>query len=197
MIYKMAQNLEAKLRARRFPIEVVYGKDRLSFVDFTSNLIRVERDPEQSDSFSPPKAAQGGSSNQPMRATRGVATRVTIYGQSPLSGAMPSDHDHETDQLVDAFIVALAEWVVEAKASIDPLAITEARFVTDKGEREALHADQWPGAVYLLRFRVPRGVRALNYVSGAAPGTPREQGTVTAVENEIRILVPGGSPEIV
>ncbi len=192
----MMSNVQDKLLYRGFPVTLEYGPDRTTLVGFTSNFMRFERDPEQSDAIGKPQA-DAGSLNRPMRAIRQIAVRVTIYGQSPLSGAQPHDHDHETDQLVDAAIVALSEWVVEAKASVVPLAFTESRFVTNIGERQALHADGWPGAVYLLRFKIPRAVRALNYVSGAAPGTARPQGTVKHVENEIKILRPGGSPEIV
>lgn len=191
------RNVEAILQARRFPVTLVYGPDRLPFDGFCSNLIRFERDPDQSDTIVSPKGASG-QQDQPMRATRLLATRVTIYGQSPLSGAMPQDHDHETDQLVDALTVAISEWVVAAKASLVPLAFTEARFITNDGERKAVYAEGWPGSVYLLRFKVPRAVRALNYVSGAAPGTAREKGTVENVGNEIHVRVNASAdPEVV
>jgi hypothetical protein len=193
----MMLNVEERLRYRRFPVTCVYGPDRMVFAGFTSNLFRFERDPDQSDVIGPPKGAMG-TGDRPQKATRLLACRLTIYGQSPLANAMPHDHDHETDQLVDAAVVALTEWAVTGKTSILPLAFTEARFVTNKAEREALYAEGWPGAVYLLRFKIPRGVDALNYVSGELPGTARPQGTVTDTENEIHVrLNAGDTPEIV
>jgi hypothetical protein len=190
-------NIEAILHARGFPVQAVYGPDRLPFDGFTSNLVRFERDPDQSDTITKPVGASG-QQDQPMKATRLIATRVTIYGQSPLSGAMPHDHDHETDQLVDALTVAISEWAVAAKTSLVPLAFTEARFITNDGERKAVYAEGWPGSVYLLRFKVPRAVRALNYISGAAPGTARAKGTPEHVGNEIHVRVnTSADPEIV
>ena len=190
----MMLDVDRKLRARGFPATCIYGGERLSFDGFASNLFRFERDPDQADAVGYPRGSVGELS-KPLKAIRSLATRVTVYGQSPLSGAMLPEHEHECEQLVDAVIVALAEWVVEARASVVPLEITEARYVTDAGERKRVYAEGWPGVVYALRFRVPRAVRALNYVTGAAPGLPRPKGSASDVENEIRVQIAGGQFE--
>jgi hypothetical protein len=194
MIYRMMLDVEAKLHKRGFPVTCIYGGERLNFEGFTSNLFRFERDPDQPDVVGYPRGSVG-LQDKPLRAIRSLATRVVVYGQSPLAGAMLPEHEHECEQLVDAAIVAIAEWAVESRASVLPLEITEARFVTDATDRKAVYAEGWPGVVYALRFKMPRAVRALTYVSGAAPGLPRPKGTPTDAENDLRVQVAGGAFE--
>jgi hypothetical protein len=161
----MMRDVEAKLRARKFPSEFVYGPERTERSGYFDHEIIFERDRKAADLVGPVK---GFENNARRMRVRELATQITIYAQSRVDGARVEDHEGECEQIVDALVLALAEWGVEAKAG--DLPITESRYLTaqERGEVGA-PVEVWPGVVYVIRFRVPRGVSARNYEGSARP----------------------------
>lgn len=155
MIYELARDLGDILLKRGYPARVVYGPLRTAREGFASEIV-LERDREQPDSVNPPIGAKS-------IATRGLAVRARVYTFSALDGAHAGDHERVCELYVDAMVTALYEWGKSQGAGSIPF--TETRYLSS----DELGAEQWPGVVYLMRFRCPRGVTALAYTGEARP----------------------------
>lgn len=160
MIYNMARNIDEGLAARKFPTRVAYGPERMARDAFDPVII-IERDHEASETVIP---AKGSQLNPRLKLTRNLAVAATVFARSALPGARIEDHVRECDQIVDAFLVELQDWGTAARAGEIP--ITEARYMK-ASERNDI--ETWPGVAYLIKFRVPRGVRAVDYVGAGRP----------------------------
>lgn len=183
MIYEMSKDIADTLHARKFPTVHRYGAQRIQR-SYGDRIVLIERDIEQTDSFAPPV----GSKPNPNRAgVRSLAGKVTIFAASALHGAMLGDHEKICEALVDALIVAIKEWGVASRAGDIPL--PEMRYLTPKDREDA---EAWPGVVYMIRFRVPRSVNAVDYAGQARP-----TGSASGVSNEIDITQPGAPPLVV
>jgi hypothetical protein len=91
---------------------------------------------------------------------------------------------------VDALIVALDEWFVGTKAG-EVVQYTESKMLSGD---ELGEYSQWPGAVYRLRFDLPRGVYELTFA-----GEGRPEGAFAGISNEARVHLAaiGDAPEVV
>jgi hypothetical protein len=181
VIYEMVQNLSDLLSARGYPVPVLYGPERMIRHAFDPAII-FERDREGTDEI---RAVQGQQANARRKAVRDLAVRATIYAKSNVDGAHIGDHERACEALVDAVIVALYDWAVEAKAGA--INYTEARYLSAADLDEI---ETFPGVVYALRFRVPRGVFALTYSGDARP-----TGSPTAVSNQTQARISGREDE--
>lgn len=165
MIYECANALAVKLKAQLFPTAIEYGPRRLSVETYHDHLVIIERDREATDQLAP---ANGHQVNPRRYFNRTLAVKATIYAQSRLDGARVNEHEAECEQIVDALLVALQEWGAEVVARLGDVTptISEMRYLklTEFQEGEA-----WPGVVYVLKFRVGRGVYRRNYELGARP----------------------------
>lgn len=183
------RDVEAKLRARKFPSQFVYGPERITRVGYFDHVIVFERDRKATDLIAP---AKGFENNARRMRVRELCVQATIYARSRLDGARVNDHEKECEQIVDALVIAFAEWGTEAKAG--ELPITEARYLTAEEYTDPTKpAEAWGGAVYLIRFRVPRGVTARDY-SGSARPTGAAAGVAGSVEVRLNA---GDPPEVV
>jgi hypothetical protein len=165
VIYECVQDLQAKLTAQAFPTLLEYGPRRLAVEAWHDHLVIVERDRENADLLAP---VNGQQTNPRRYCNRRQAVKFTIYARSNLDSARVNEHEAECEQIVDALIVAIAEWGTEARArlgSVDPT-ITEARYLklAEFPEQEA-----WPGVVYVIRLRIDRGVYKKTYEGAARP----------------------------
>lgn len=188
-IYSLMQDVETKLRARKFPSAFEYGPNRTARTGYFDHAIVFERDRKATDLVSP---AKGWDNNPRKMRTRELCVQVLIYAQSRLDGAMVNDHEGECEQIVDALLIALAEWGSEGRAG--ELPITEARYLSAAEYNDpATPTEVWPGVVYVLRFRVPRGVSARDYTGAARP-----IGAAASVGGEVEVRRnPGDAPEVV
>ncbi len=182
MIYEMSRDLRGMLRKRRFPYAVHYGPERAKR-GAGSRGITFEREP---DSVEEPHGQQG---NPRKHATRRLGVRATVYAKSSLPSAHQGDHERECEAIVDALIVALAEWGVAARAG-RPVFV-ETRYAT---AAELAAGEQWPGVVYLIRFTIGRGVYARDYNGAGKPiGIPGNVSSTTRVRYDKQ---PDSEPEI-
>lgn len=193
-VYDMAKDIAASLGARKYPTPIIYGPERTKRTKFTP-AITIERDRKANDGT---RAALGVRVNPRKQFIRDLAIVVLVYMQSSAPGARIVEHEAECDQLVDAFLGELQDWVVGAKLGTDPQ-ITESRYLAaaDLAEMSADGAEGlelWPGVVYRIKFKLPRGVLRRDY-DGAAQleGAPARVGG----DVEIAALNGQGSPEIV
>jgi hypothetical protein len=161
VIYEFGRDIEAALRARKFPIRVEYGPDRSNVAGFPSLRVLLQRDRTQSDAFDPAKGAQR---NPHKRGVRSLSTVFTIYASSSLRGAHVGDHERLCEQVVDALWIAILEWGVATQAGFIPV-LSGGYASAQKLET----GEVWPGVVYELRIRVPRGVNVLDYKGAAEP----------------------------
>lgn len=163
MIFEMVYGtggLRERLETRKFPFPVLYGPEQHKRESFDTTIV-LERDEANNDTFGP---AQGFVRNPRKHYTRKLAVLATIYAKSSLPQAMVGDHERLAEQLVDALSVSIDEWCSEAKAG-EP-EFTESRYLRrdELGELET-----WPGRVYVLRFKIGRGVMARNYLGEGEP----------------------------
>jgi hypothetical protein len=186
----MTRDLEAALQARKYPFRIEYGPSKIGRkVNGTSIL--VERDRKTSDSIEPPP---GNRPNPRMNAVRGLAVRARFFVRSSKKGAHIGDHERECEALVDAFIVSLREWIVEARAGTFPK-VVEARFLSAE---ECDDVEEWPGVAFVLRFTVSRAVLRLDY-TGAARGEAviaEQHGTEVRVQRT-SVANPDDPPEVI
>jgi hypothetical protein len=188
----MSRDVEGLLRARGFPVRVVYGPERLTRgVHPGQTVIMFERDRDSGDAVDPSK---GADNNGRFKRVRKLGVVVTVYTQSSQPGARVNEQEACCDSMVDALVVVLDEWFQGTKTGA-LVQYAESRMM--RGEELDGEYQQWPGCVYRLRFDLPRGVREWNYVAedtrprGDLPGAQqpgaRPEGTPAGVSNEARI----------
>jgi hypothetical protein len=186
----MMRDLEAMLRARKFPSQFMYGPERITRTGFFDHVIVFERARNKaSDQVGPVK----GFDNNPRRMrVRELCVTIRVYARSRLDGARVNEHEKECEQIVDALVIALAEWGTAAKAGEIP--ITEARYLTAEEYTDPdKPAEAWAGVVYSIQLRVPRGVTARDYVGAARP-----TGEAAGVGGSVEVRrMPGDLPEVV
>lgn len=178
MIYEMATDLQAKLTAQAFPTLLEYGPRRLAVEAWHDHLVIVERDREATDQLAP---VNGQQTNPRRYCNRQLAVKITVYARSNLDNARINEHERECEQIVDALVVALAEWGTEARARLGSVdaTITESRYLKLS---EVPEAETWPGVVYVLKLRVGHGVYKRTYEGAARPTA-----TPAGVQNEIHV----------
>lgn len=162
----MAREVDAGLKARGYVAPISYGPRRLERGLPAVTEIVVERDRERSDLVTSPTGAhKQPHAKAPVVLRRDQRVRATVYAHSTLSGALIEDHERLCDALVDALLTELAAWLSEAQAG--NLAVDEARYLGAR-DFEGAAFDQWPGAAYVIRFSVPRGVRRVDFAGEGA-----------------------------
>jgi hypothetical protein len=185
VIYTMASEIATRLVGRGFPIEARYEGERIcSAVGVVGRRIDFERDKRVPDAFYP---FPGGQRNPRATGVRGVAVVATIYGQSSKRGARAAEHQRDCDQLLDALLVELREWSVEARAG-EP-EIVSGRLL---GPDDFTGVDMPQGAAYELHFRIPRAILRRDYIGDAEP-----TGTIasSAVFSPVRVSLDGQTYE--
>jgi hypothetical protein len=184
VIYQIAHSTEAALQSKKFPIRVLYGPERLERCPGESVIV-IERDRDSSDSFAAP---QGQQTNPRRMATRQVAAKATIWAKSNAAGAMIGDHEGYCEALVDALFCALQ--IVIRPTQHGAMSITDARYVNAAGLASVVkHAETWPGVVYVMRWRAPRGVYHVDYTGAGLP-----TGAATATSNRVEIALNNDDP---
>lgn len=183
------------LAGKKFPLKVHYGPERTHREGYPENVVIFERDREASDSLT---TARGIQRNPRKMRTRGLQSVVTLYVRNSRAGARVEDHETLCEKFVDAVLVALEHWAT-ATGAID-IPITESRYLS-ADERlaaarehapgvEAQKIEQWPGAVYRIKFTVPRALLDLNY---GGEGLPTGTLAVPGIESRTDAYGPGGA----
>ena len=185
MIYECTTALQAKFKARKFPTVFEYGARRMLVEAWHDHLVIVERDSDTPDA---PAPVNGQQTNPRRLCNIALAAKATIYARCNLDNARLNEHQHECEQIRDAFICALSEWGSEARARLGDVTPTlgEMRYLR---LTEFPEAETWPGVVYLVRFKVMRGVVVRDYEGAARP-----TGAAAGVSNRIDIRQNGVEP---
>jgi hypothetical protein len=183
MVYASG-GIAERLDARKYPFPVLYGPEQHKRDSFDTSIV-IERDEKNSDTFGAP---QGFVRNPRKAYTRKLAVLATIYAKSSLPQAMIGEHERLAEQLVDALAVAIDEWCSEAKAG-EP-EYTESRYL----RRDELgDLETWPGRVYVLRFKIGRGVMARNYLGEGEPtGSLASKSQIKNRTDVRRVAAPDG-----
>jgi hypothetical protein len=173
MIYKMLRAIATDMASRGYPVAFIYGPEIVVREGCASLSILVERDDQGGDTFAPVTAPQR---NALRTFNRMLGVRALFEVSSTLEGARRNEHEHECDDLVDGFVTALYAW---AKANqVAAVEFVESRYLSAE-ERDGSIA--LPGVVYLLRFRVARGVTRKDYDGSALASQDGWSGTSAEV----------------
>lgn len=189
MIYRMASDVVARMRAKKFPVTLEYGRVRIdgSGVALASHTIEFSRDTSKGDRVEGPLGSRPTSGTEwRVLAKRGIGVTAKVYARSAKAGARLEEHEHLCDALVDGLVSALIWWSVEGKAG--PIEWREARYLT----AAELGSEQTAGVVYLLSFAIGRGVYDRPFDGSFAP-----TGAATDVSSSLKIRAAGGTEESV
>jgi len=189
MLYEMHHDLRQMLEDLGFPTRWVYGPTPTDIENYPDSLIVIERDRNASDTI---RSVQGVQRNARKLRVRDLAAQIRIYARSTVPSAHIGNHERECEKIVDAVIVALAEWGAAARATgSNGIVPTEAKYLSAADREEV---EIWPGVVYSLKFEVPRSVQKRTYAGAAQPeGGPahfRSQTRVTETTS------PDADPEV-
>ena len=151
MIYRFSRDLEANLRAHKFPVVVRYGPRRASHAVAGHSLaVRVDADDEGGDTVLPPAGSQRDSEH---RHVRRVGFLIECSAQSTVSGAMINDHRALCDRLVDAVQSLAFIWCTQAKAGSPEFAESRYLRAEETGCGEVVSY-----VTYRMRVKFSRGV---------------------------------------
>lgn len=180
MIYGLAREVGAELKAKGYPFHVLYGPELYKPTSITNTRIVIERDRRAGDAFLPTRSQH---LNPRQVGTTSVGAVLRIYANATVSGAALHDHETLADHLRRAVRVAIDDCVKKRQTL---WRISSGKFLS-KEELELGGLEQWPGAVYELRFSVDDGDADVNYAGEARPeialgpgGVPIESTTEVA-----------------
>lgn len=157
MIHDIGVALQAELRDLGYlSATVIDGPETTAQAGRGRERIVIEHD-LGADTFS---HARSQRPNPVHRATRGVATVLTVYAQSPKPAAQDFEHRRRAEHIVDLIIVALGN----VAAATSPIF----NVWEPKGGGFVIHADlegspRWGGAVYDLRVEFSRAIKVQNW----------------------------------
>ncbi len=174
--FELARDIAAMLDTQKFPFPVHYVPQRHALEQTAPTQIHFMRSRHASDLV---QAAQGQQRNPRKLNTRRIAVDCLIYASSTLPGAMLQEHEGLCDQIVDAVVCALDTWCTGGRAG-EP-EFVECRYLDTE---ELAELESWPGVVYLLRFRIGRGVTVQTFLGEAKP-----TGTAANVANTSQIFL--------
>jgi len=160
-VFEMSRDIDGMLAERKFPFPFYYVPERAQIAQTAPTQIHFMRSREATDLVGAP---QGQQKNPRKVYTRRLAVDVIVYAAATDPGAMLQEHEGLCDQIVDALVCAIDTWCTHGKAG-EPEYL-EMRYLS-AAELGGLEA--WPGVVYLLRFRIGRGVTAKTYLGEAKP----------------------------
>lgn len=194
-LYELTRFVSERLVAKKYPFRTHYGPERFdrsgaageSVVLFMHDRTPGGRDAIEGAKGTGPRTVLNGT-QAPKKATRKIAAMCRIYAQATLRGAMIQDHEELADYLSDAVIAALEDWAKEGQAGaieyVESGYMTPEELVTANGAPE-----QFPGAVYQIRFRIGRGVYDRDYTKAGRP-----IGLITGTSNEARVRLNSSDP---
>lgn len=159
MIHEIGVELKAALAANDCPIVVVDGPEHGESVVTPRERIVIERD------FGAPEPVVGpkGAGRNPQHAyDRQLAAKVTIYAQSPKSGALYFEHLRRLDDIVDEVLIGLRKVLTVRKNGGFGIGAGKLVELADaKGTRVTNFA------VYEVPFMVPRAVEVRTWTGDA------------------------------
>lgn len=147
MIHELGIELGSALAAQGCPLKVVDGPEPTRSTTFARERIVIEHD--DGDAFAPVRSQHR---NPKLRMVRNVAAKVTIYAQSPASGATDWEHRRRAEHVLDLVLVGLEKVILARK---NGWVLKSGRFLVPADLQKSETAG---GAAYELSFTVERGV---------------------------------------
>lgn len=160
MIHELTKRLQASLTDRKVPF-AVYEREATKPATWARERIVVEYDDKTGDDFRSPISQ---TTNPKVRMVRSVSAKLTIYAQSTRGGAEDFEHRRRANRVLDQVLVSLAE-IFSALPGL-PFLPTGGAFVTPE---DLAGTERYGGAVYELRFAVPRAIAAVTWTSDELP----------------------------
>lgn len=168
MIHEIGTELKARLVVAGCPIPVVDGPEQSKTVTWGRERIVIERSGK--DSFGPVRSQH---INPKHRYTRKISGKITIYAQSPVSGATVFEHERRADAILDQVLCAMAYVKAARKNAFEP---TGGQFFLPEDLKES---ERRGGAAYELTFTFDRGVSERTWANAIRPEFTFGSGSIT------------------
>lgn len=190
MLYEFVKDVRGFLAAKKYPVEVRHGPDRVTRENCRGGFAVVfERDTDSGDTLGPAATRNVGPGLPPFLRAVTLGCKATIYARSSLPNAHRGDHERETEKIRDAVLCALYKWGVAGR--VGDLPVSKMGYVAAKPEDGP---EVWPGLQYEIRFGLPRGVYDREYVGEQNAGAGGPTGAATGVGNTTIATAPGVGP---
>lgn len=175
MLYEIATQLEAALQAKGYDIDVRYTERGERDAPAEERIVIGHERAGGVERFS---ATVGPGGNPRPAMTRTSSAVLRIYGQSTVAGAAIQDHERQVEAWLEPVLVELRK-ILRQRRQVDSIADWSGGFIEPEAQAGT---EVWPGAVYELRFAVPRAVFDRNRVGAGRPTV-----TITKKKNTTRI----------
>jgi hypothetical protein len=189
MLYAIAQELGAALRAKGVPFPVVFGPEATSTVAIAPRERIVFEQPigDKRDAIVPTKATHP---NPRIPLNRLQAARIRVFARSSLAGAAWHDHAERAEAVLDHIVAELDAVIRGRKNSIQFNGGGFVAAIDNEGSAT------WSGAIYELDFTVDRAVYRVTWA-----GEANEEvviGDDVAIENVAKVSMGGtaGTPPV-
>lgn len=159
MLYSIAQELEAALKAQGVPFSVIFGPEPTESVGTRNRIVFEHVLDEKRDSVTAPKSTHV---NPPVPLNRLQAARIRIFARSAKPGARWCEHAELVEHVLDHVQAELDHLVRARKNS---LTFGAGGFVTPLDEKGAKVLS---GAAYELDVTIDRAVFRRNWAGEAA-----------------------------
>lgn len=189
MLYAIALELDAALKAQHVPFPVVFGPERAEDLYVGQDRIVVEHRGPGADSFDPTRATHP---NPRMPLVRQQGARIRIYARSNLSGAGWHDHAELAEQVLD-HVLAELDYIVRGRKNV--MTLGAGGFV----EPDDAKGSETPGgAVYELELAIDRGIFRRTWEGAKRPEATVGPGgvTITSTTKASNKLGPAGTPPV-
>jgi hypothetical protein len=188
MLYEFAKDIRGFLAAKKYPVAVRHGPDRVTRELYpTGHVVVFERDAASGDKLGPPATRNEGPGLPPFLRAVVLGCKATIYARSSLPNAHRGDHERETEKIRDAVLCAMYKWGVAGR--VGDLPVSKMGYVENADKPEV-----WPGLKYEIIFGLPRGVKDREYVGEQNAGAGGPTGAPTGVGNTTVASAPGVAP---
>jgi hypothetical protein len=176
MLYSIARELEAALKAKHVPFPIVFGPERSEAVA-TNNRIVFEHGGPGADSYTPPLATHR---NPKMHFNCMQGVRLRIFARSPMSNAGHHDHTGLADQVRDAVLCEL-DVIVRTRKNTWTQGPGGYVPLEDAGASSG-----FGGVIYELTFSIDRGIERRTW-EGAKERDEVEIGTDVTITSTTKV----------
>lgn len=182
MLGDIRARLERTLREERScPVRVEYGPVSPGRVGELRDVIVLEYDRGNGDSFDAPRARGG---NPARRFTRSVGCKATLYATATMAGARRQDHEDRCFAIGNQLLVALDNVLRGGKVDASGVQVANTQHMWERGKGAFVEqAGESTGAVYALPFVIHTGVHDAVFGGDAAPEFTLAAGNVASRTN--------------
>ena len=181
--FMLSESVKTDLARRKYPVEVIYGRERLGKrTDYAGLPVLFRRDTDTSDALGPPL---GAAANPPKVYTLQASHEILIYAQDTHGGAREEEHEAIAEVIRDAVLSSVREWCVSQRRG-EPI-WTEGRFLSSE---EMAKEEIAAGAVYRLKLQIRRSVRKVDWDGVGLP-----EAVISKMQNRTDVRYAGASQD--